>query len=96
MHDYPQKPACKVSSLNLHVKTTAGAEGIILFHAPADGNNLTKGYQVIINNSDYRAGNPQKTGSLAFIRNNFVRNALDDKWFDLQISVKANHIISKG
>ncbi len=56
---------------------------------------LPKGYQVIINNSDYRAGNPQKTGSLAFIRNNFVSNAIDDQWFDMQISVKANHISVK-
>jgi hypothetical protein len=82
-------------TLNLHVKTTAGAEGMILFHAPDDGKIITKGYQVIINNSDYRAGNPQKTGSLAFIRNNFVRNTADDQWFDMQISVKANHISVK-
>jgi hypothetical protein len=82
-------------SLNLHLKTTAGAEGLILFHSPADGKNVAKGYQVIINNSDYRTGNPQKTGSLEFIRNNFVRNAIDDQWIDMQISVKANHISVK-
>ncbi len=29
--------------LNIHVKTTAGAEGIIVFHSPADGKNFTKG-----------------------------------------------------
>lgn len=78
--------------LNIHVKTTAGAEGMVVFHSPADGKNFTKGYQVIINNSGYRAGNPQKSGSLAFIRNNYVSNAIDDQWFDMQISVKANHI----
>jgi hypothetical protein len=82
-------------TLNLHIKTTAGAEGIIIFHGPSDGKTLTKGYQVIINNSDYRAGNPQKTGSLAFIRNNFVRNVSDGQWFYMQISVKANHISVK-
>jgi hypothetical protein len=81
--------------LNLHVKTTPGAEGKILFHVPVDDKKLTGGYQVIINNSDYRTGNPQKSGSLSFIRNNFVRNAMDDKWFDLQISLKANHISVK-
>jgi hypothetical protein len=81
--------------LNLHIKTTAGAEGVILFHANADEKSMSRGYQVIINNSDYRAGNPQKTGSLAYIRNNFVRNASDDKWFDMQIYVKSNHISIK-
>jgi hypothetical protein len=89
------KAILKSFILNLHLKTTAGAEGLILFHAPADARNLSKGYQVIINNSDYRTGNPQKTGSLAFIRSNFVRNAADDTWFDMQISVKANHISVK-
>ena len=89
------KASLKSFTLNIHVKTTTGAEGTILFHAPSEGMNLQKGYQVIINNSDYRAGNPQKTGSLAFIRNNFVRNATDDKWFNLQITVKANHISVK-
>jgi hypothetical protein len=81
--------------LNLHVKTTGGAEGAILFHAPADGKKLNQGYQVVINSSDYRTGNPQKSGSLAFIRNNFVRNTFDDRWFDMQITVKANHISVK-
>jgi len=81
--------------LTLHLTTTAGAEGVILFHTSADSRSMTKGYQVIINNSDYRTGNPQKTGSLAFIRNNFVRNASDEKGFDMQISVKSNHISIK-
>lgn len=89
------KAILKSFTLNIHVKTSKGAEGIILFHAPSDEISLHKGYQVIINNSDYRAGNPQKTGSLAFIRNNFVHNVTDDKWFDLQISVRANHISVK-
>ncbi len=81
--------------LNLRIKTSAGAEGIILFHASADGKDLARGYRVIINNSDYRAGNPQKTGSLAYIRNNFVRNASEDTWFDMQVFVKSNHISVK-
>jgi hypothetical protein len=89
------KASLKSFTLNLHLKTTPGSEGLIIFHTPADGSNLSKGYQVIINNSDYRTGNAQKTGSLAFIRNNFVRNALDDKWFDMEISVKSNHISVK-
>jgi len=89
------KASLQSFTLNLHVKTTAGAEGTILIHVPAVGQDLSRGYQVIINNSDYRAGNPQKTGSLAFIRNNFVRTAPDGQWFDMQISVKSNHISVK-
>jgi len=81
--------------LNIHLKTSAGAEGLVLFHTNADGKTLTKGYQVIINNNEYRTGNPQKTGSLSYIRNNFVRNAADDQWFDIQITVRSNHISVK-
>jgi hypothetical protein len=78
--------------VNLHLKTTAGGEGILVFHTPRGGKNPDKGYKVVINNSDYRLGGPQKTGSLSLIRNNFVRTAADDAWFDLQVSVRANHI----
>jgi hypothetical protein len=47
---------------------------------------------VKINNSDYRLGNLQKTGSLAKIRNNFVRTAVDEQWFTLGVTVEGNHI----
>src|ERR1035437_9898812 len=47
---------------------------------------------VFINNSDYRTGDAKKTGSLLQIRNNFVRTAYDDQWFELSVSVEANHI----
>jgi hypothetical protein len=79
--------------LTMKLKTTGGAEGILQFHTPAGGSNLMQGYKVIINNSDYRKGNLQKTGSLSMIRNNFVRTSADDAWFELQITVKANHIM---
>jgi hypothetical protein len=78
--------------LNLHLKTTDGGEGVLVFHTSPGAKNTDRGYRVIINNSDYRKGSPQKTGSLSMIRNNFVRTAADASWFDLQVSVRANHI----
>jgi len=73
------------------IKTTPGAEGILLFAAPNEGDS-GKGYAITINNSDYREGNPQKTGSLSLIRNNFVRTANDDAWFNLAVTVYGNKI----
>ena len=73
------------------MKTTSGAVGILVFAAPGES-IPAKGYEVLINNSDYRTGNPQKTGSLSKIRNNFVRTAADDEWFDLVVTVNGNQI----
>ena len=73
------------------LKTTPGAEGIFVFAAPEIG-TPEKGYTIRINNSDYREGNPQKTGSLIKIRNNFVRTAANDQWFNLTVIVKGNRI----
>ncbi len=73
------------------VKTTAGAEGVLVFAIP-DGAGSDQGYAIKINNSDYREGAPQKTGSLSKIRNNFVRTAMDGEWFDLGLTVKGNLI----
>ncbi len=72
--------------------TVKGAEGLICFYPNTGQPDTTQGYKVVINNSDYRSGNPQKTGSLALIRNNFVRTAADGEWFTLTIKVQANHI----
>jgi len=78
---------------SVKLKSTAGAEGMLAFAIPGEVNgSQAKGYTVIINNSDYRVGDSEKTGSLLFIRNNFVRTAYDDQWFDLSVSVEANHI----
>ena len=77
--------------LTADLLTTPGAEAILGFHTSAGNKN--EGYSVMINNSDYRSGNPQKTGSLSLIRNNFVRTARDEEWFNLKIEVRANHII---
>ena len=74
---------------SVKVKSTSGAEGILSFATNEGGNS---GYKVFINNSDYRIGDSKKTGSLLWIRNNFVRTAYDDQWFDLAVSVEANHI----
>ncbi len=77
--------------LTVKLKTTTGAEGILIF-AATDAASTADGYEVKINNSDYRVGNLQKTGSLARIRNNFVRTATDGQWFSLKVNVDGNHI----
>ena len=77
--------------LTAKLKTTQGAEGILIFDA-TDAASNADGYEVKINNSDYRIGKLQKTGSLSRIRNNFVRTATDKQWFTLGVSVVANHI----
>lgn len=61
-------------------------------HSATPAGQSPKGYSVFINNSDYRSGNPQKTGSLSLIRNFFVRMTDDFQWFDLGVSVRGNHI----
>ncbi len=78
--------------LKMKLKTTPGAEGSLAFHATPDGAASQQFYSVFINNSEYRSGNAQKTGSLSLIRNFFVRMANDDEWFDLGLSVRSNHI----
>ena len=78
---------------SVKLKSTAGAEGMLAFAIPGEAKGSpAKGYTVFINNSDYRVGDAEKTGSLLLIRNNFVRTAYDDQWFDLTVSVEANHI----
>jgi len=78
---------------SVKVKSSPGAEGILSFATNQETvNSFSKGYKVFINNSDYRIGDAKKTGSLLQIRNNFVRTAYDDQWFELSVSVEANHI----
>jgi hypothetical protein len=79
--------------LSLKMKTTPGAVGQINFSTSKnyDEKNF-RGYSVLINNSDYSTGIAQKTGSLSKIRNNFIRTAEDNEWFDLNLAVKGNHI----
>jgi len=73
------------------LKTTEGAEGVLVFAAP-EAEVSEKGYVVKINNSDYRVGSAQKTGSLSKIRNNFVRTANDNEWFNLDVTVAGSQI----
>jgi hypothetical protein len=75
----------------IKLKTTPGTEGILFFAEP-EATNPDKGYAVRINNSDYRQGSAQKTGSLSKIRNNFVRTANDNEWFNLAVTVNGNSI----
>jgi hypothetical protein len=79
--------------ISLKIKTTSGAVGILNFSTSKffDEKNF-RGYSVMINNSDYSTGSSQKTGSLSRIRNNFIRTAEDNEWFDLNISVIGNQI----
>src|SRR4030042_2392929 len=74
------------------VLTVAGAEGRLDFHTSSAGTNTIEGYSVVINNTDYRRGSEQKTGSLSLIRNNYIRTASDGKWFNLKVEVAGNHI----
>ena len=78
--------------LTLNLKSTPGAEGSVAFHTSGVGASPANGYSVMINNSEYRQGNAQKTGSLSFIRNFFVRMVDDGEEFALNISVRANRI----
>jgi len=73
------------------LKTTPGTEGVLVFASP-DASISGKGYAVWINNSDYRVGSPLKTGSLSKIRNNFVRTANDNEWFNVVITVNGSKI----
>ena len=79
-------------TFSARIFTTGNAEGSLDFHAGAKGGILVKGYSIKINNSDYRRGSLEKTGSLSLIRNNFVRLADDGKWFILRAEVKGNTI----
>ena len=75
-----------------HSTAPAGHSASPAGHSAAPAGHSPKGYSVFINNSDYRSGNPQKTGSLSLIRNFYVRQADDNEWFDLGVSVRGNHI----
>jgi hypothetical protein len=77
--------------LQVKLKTTGAAEGLLAFHTSAS--NSPKGYSVLINNSGYGSGNIEKTGSLSLIRNFFVHMVNDDEWFDLGLSVRGNHVL---
>lgn len=79
-------------NLSADVHTTDGAEGLLDFHISDPDSKTLQGYSVVINNTDYRQGNPQKSGSLSRIRNNYVRNASDNNWFNLRVEVRGNHI----
>ncbi len=78
--------------LSVDLYTTNGAEGFVDFHTKPGLSDNIQGYSVKINNSDYRSGSNQKTGSLSLIRNNFVRTAQNNKWFNLVIEVRENNI----
>ena len=79
--------------LSMRLKTTPGTLGQLNFATSKgyDEKNF-RGYSILINNSDYSTGKVQKTGSLTKIRNNYIRTADDNEWFDLTVSVLGNHI----
>jgi hypothetical protein len=79
--------------LSMRLMTTPGAEGSLAFHTTGAGGFPESGYRVFINNSEYRSGNIEKTGSLSLIRNFYARTAEDNEWFDLGVSVRGNHVI---
>jgi hypothetical protein len=79
-------------NLSADLRTTDGAEGLLDFHISDPESQTLQGYSVVINNTDYRKGNPQKSGSLSRIRNNYVRTVTDDNWYNLRVEVRGNHI----
>ena len=79
--------------LSLRMKTTPGAVAQLNFATSKSYDESNRrGYSVLINNSDYSTGPAQKTGSLSRIRNNYIRTAADNEWFDLNVAVLANSI----
>lgn len=79
--------------LSLKLKTTPGAVGQLDFSTSKtyDQKN-SRGYSVMINNSDYSTGSTLKTGSMNRIRNNYIRTASDNEWFNLSVQVSGNYI----
>ncbi len=79
--------------LTLKLKTTKGAVGQLNFSTSKSyDSKRSRGYSVMINNSDYSTGIAQKTGSLSKIRNNYILTAENNNWFELKIEVHGNHI----
>lgn len=86
------KFSVKNFDLSMKMKTTNGGAGLLSFHTTGTGAVSGKGYNIMINNSDYRQGEAEKTGSLSKIRNFYIRMAADEEWFTIKLSVRSNHI----
>ena len=77
---------------SVKIKTTPGTEGVLTFCGAGSGNSRKKLCCKKSTTAITGLATRKKTGSLSKIRNNFVRSANDNEWFDLIVSVAGNHI----
>ncbi len=82
--------------LHIEARATPGSMGAILINTQsAEGGEPAPGYKVQINNSQSKSGaeyEHRKTGSLYNVRNVYKQLVGDNEWFNLDISVRANHV----
>ena len=79
-------------TLSMNIYTTDQAEASLMIHTGKESGAADKGYTVAINNSVYRSGSAQKTGSLSHIRNNYIHLVDDNTWFNLTVDVRGSRI----
>ncbi|NCC60709.1 MAG: DUF1080 domain-containing protein [Verrucomicrobiae bacterium] len=82
--------------LHIEAKALPGAMGGILLNTRyAESGETTHGYKVQINNSQAKSGaeyEHRKTGSLYNVRNVYKQLVGDNEWFNLDITVRENHV----
>lgn len=83
--------------LEVEVLTRPGANSGIYFHTAYQESGWPEsGFEIQINNSHHGAGSyreHKKTGSLYGIRNIYKALVPDNKWFAIQVAVRANRVI---
>lgn len=82
--------------LHIEAKALPGSMGGILLNTRyAESGETTRGYKVQINNSQAKSGaeyEHRKTGSLYNVRNVYKQLVGDNEWFNLDITVRENHV----
>lgn len=90
------QPDFKNFELELEVFTKPGANSGVYFHSAfQDSGWPEQGFEVQINNSQLKHGDYlelKKTGSLYGVRNIHKPMALDNEWFTMHVSVRANRV----
>ena len=75
------------------VKTMPGSNSGIYFHSKFLNEGWPdRGYEAQVNNTQ---GDPNKTGGLYNVKDNFEAPVKDEEWFDFDIIVKGKHIVLK-
>lgn len=78
--------------LSMKVKTAPSAKGTVYFHT---NDQLSKGYQIVLNNNANDSEWWKKTGSLSSVRNLTKSFVKENEWFDLSIIVDGRLITVK-